>query len=299
MALDTHYSIHTSSGGDKVLTLDTDNFIIGDRVWVNGVRPGRIAYIGETSFAPGEWAGIALDDPTGKNDGSVGGRRYFYCGPNRGIFARLWRLTRYPLVPDIYRPESALSRRSCLSPTGKYDSTTSVSRSGSSLSRYRSLSRSPERKTYVTTFSSRPLSPSYTYASRSLSSLSSRDSYTKSVSFDTPEKVVTTITTTTTDLEPSLSTYMKVGDKVLVNSSKGLLAGRLRFLGHTDFAPGYWAGVELDEPVGKNDGTVAGKRYFWCPEYYGLFAPAYKVMKADPKRMTTVTRIHRSSSPEI
>lgn len=80
---------------------------------------------------------------------------------------------------------------------------------------------------------------------------------------------MTTITTTTTDLEPSLSTYMKVGDRVLVNSSKGMLAGRLRFLGHTDFAPGYWAGVELDEPVGKNDGTVAGKR--WVYQFFSLF----------------------------
>jgi dynactin complex subunit len=53
---------------------------------------------------------------------------------------------------------------------------------------------------------------------------------------------------------------MRIGDKVVVDSSKGMLEGRLRFLGHTDFAAGYWAGVELDEPMGKNDGTVAGKR---------------------------------------
>lgn len=47
------------------MTEDTDSFIIGDRVWVGGSKPGSIAYIGETQFAPGEWAGVVLDDPIG------------------------------------------------------------------------------------------------------------------------------------------------------------------------------------------------------------------------------------------
>lgn len=45
--------------------------------------------------------------------------------------------------------------------------------------------------------------------------------------------------------------------QVLVSGSK---LGVLRYIGETDFAKGIWAGVELSDPLGKNDGAVAGKR---------------------------------------
>lgn len=54
-----------------VLTEDTDSFIIGERVWVGGSKPGQIAYIGETQFAPGDWAGIVLDESIGKTRGAL------------------------------------------------------------------------------------------------------------------------------------------------------------------------------------------------------------------------------------
>lgn len=79
-----------------ILTHDADDFIIGDRVWVNGSKPGYIQFIGETKFAPGDWAGVVLDEAIGKNDGAVSGVRYFQCEPRRGVFARLQRLSRYP-----------------------------------------------------------------------------------------------------------------------------------------------------------------------------------------------------------
>ncbi|UXI15233.1 hypothetical protein NH340_JMT01176 [Sarcoptes scabiei] len=68
-----------------------------------------------------------------------------------------------------------------------------------------------------------------------------------------------------------------LGDRVLVNASSGSKLGTLRFLGETDFANGQWAGIELDEPLGKNDGSVAGKRYFECKMKFGLFAPLQKI----------------------
>lgn len=47
-------------------------------------------------------------------------------------------------------------------------------------------------------------------------------------------------------------------------------SGTLRYCGPTLFADGLWAGIELDEAVGKNNGTVDGILYFRCPPNYGM-----------------------------
>ena len=55
----------------------------------------------------------------------------------------------------------------------------------------------------------------------------------------------------------TLHEKLKIGDQVLVG---GVKEGVLRFLGTTEFAKGIWVGVELPEPMGKNDGAISGKR---------------------------------------
>ena len=45
--------------------------------------------------------------------------------------------------------------------------------------------------------------------------------------------------------------------------------GTLRYCGPTEFAGGLWAGIELDDEAGKNDGSVAGISYFQCSPKHG------------------------------
>ncbi|XP_063853491.1 nascent polypeptide-associated complex subunit alpha, muscle-specific form-like isoform X1 [Scylla paramamosain] len=69
---------------------------VGARVVVGGVEPGTLRYLGRTAFAAGEWAGVELDLPLGKNDGSVDGVIYFTCRSPHGIFAPLSRVAPAP-----------------------------------------------------------------------------------------------------------------------------------------------------------------------------------------------------------
>lgn len=52
-----------------------------------------IRYLGTADFAPGLWLGLELRSAKGKNDGSVGGRRYFACRPGHGVLVRPSRVT--------------------------------------------------------------------------------------------------------------------------------------------------------------------------------------------------------------
>ncbi|MEQ2232096.1 hypothetical protein ILYODFUR_007687 [Ilyodon furcidens] len=52
-----------------------------------------IRFLGTADFAPGLWLGLELRSPKGKNDGSVGGRRYFTCRPGYGVLVRPSRVT--------------------------------------------------------------------------------------------------------------------------------------------------------------------------------------------------------------
>ncbi|QIX02462.1 hypothetical protein AMS68_007979 [Peltaster fructicola] len=71
-------------------------------------RRGTIAYIGEVAEIPGSvgaWIGIILDEPTGKNDGSVGGKAYFKCQPSFGVFVRPERVEQGDFPPASIEDE--------------------------------------------------------------------------------------------------------------------------------------------------------------------------------------------------
>lgn len=76
----------------------------------------------------------------------------------------------------------------------------------------------------------------------------------------------------------SLAPAMQVGVRVEVEGGR---RGTVRYIGEAEFAKGSWVGIEYDEPVGKNDGSVAGRRYFTCKLKYGGFVKPEKVTIGD------------------
>ncbi|ETS77572.1 hypothetical protein PFICI_11446 [Pestalotiopsis fici W106-1] len=93
-------------------------FKVGQTVEINA--DGRLAivkFVGATSFSPGEWIGLELEDGTGKNDGSVQGIRYFECEMGRGMFVKPGVVTVIKEAPPPRpRPTAARSGRTSVVP---------------------------------------------------------------------------------------------------------------------------------------------------------------------------------------
>lgn len=79
---------------------------LGDWVRMDGKLIGTVQFVGTTHFAGGEWVGVMCYEPIGKNDGEVGGVRYFTGAPNHGLFCRPRRL-RFASAPKAAPPAPA------------------------------------------------------------------------------------------------------------------------------------------------------------------------------------------------
>ena len=107
---------------------------------------------------------------------------------------------------------------------------------------------------------------------------------TAGVSTDAPKTDVILTTESTESLPISLSGShggdseeqgnYSIGQRVLVGN---VMAGTIKFIGHTHFAQGLWIGVEIDLPKGRNDGSIDEQHYFLCKPKHGVFAPPNKV----------------------
>mmetsp|Transcript_120896 Transcript_120896/g.209877 ORF Transcript_120896/g.209877 Transcript_120896/m.209877 type:complete len:454 (-) Transcript_120896:82-1443(-) len=57
-----------------------------DVAYCGSTVTGIVRFMGEVNFAPGEWLGVALEQPLSNHDGSMLGVRYFQARPSCGLF---------------------------------------------------------------------------------------------------------------------------------------------------------------------------------------------------------------------
>ncbi|MCI4382413.1 hypothetical protein PGIGA_G00014610 [Pangasianodon gigas] len=224
---------------------------LGERVIVIGQRTGVVRFCGKTSFAPGIWLGIELDKPSGKNDGSVGGVKYFSCPPKHGVFAPPSRVQR------IHGSVDCLSELS----SSRYNHTFTGMRRSLSTTSTIATQREPNRKTQA---NRNHLSSTH----RRWNSLSSASA---AASPRGPGTLGGTVSSSGTDSAVKLH----LGMQVLLSSANEM--GTIRYFGTADFAPGLWLGLELRSAKGKNDGSVGSRRYFSCRPLHGVLVRPSRV----------------------
>lgn len=87
----------------------TGAMLVGKRVSVRSTMTGQVRFFGEVHYAKvslqyklkhsvslydlltiaqGEWVGVELDEPLGKNSGTIKGVAYFECQNNHGVMVR-------------------------------------------------------------------------------------------------------------------------------------------------------------------------------------------------------------------
>ncbi|PHH69344.1 hypothetical protein CDD80_6819 [Ophiocordyceps camponoti-rufipedis] len=108
---DPHHVHHQRARLDALeLEVDRRGIRVGSRCRVGGQdsRRGVVRYIGDVAEIPagkGAWVGVELDEPVGKNDGSIAGTRY-WGQPSElkhGVFVRPERIEAgdYPPLDDL------------------------------------------------------------------------------------------------------------------------------------------------------------------------------------------------------
>ncbi|XP_053365201.1 CAP-Gly domain-containing linker protein 4 isoform X2 [Clarias gariepinus] len=265
---------------------------VGDKVVIAGQKVGTLRFCGSTEFAGGLWAGVELQQPEGKNDGSVAGVHYFTCRMKHGIFVPLSKISKFsersrpiprhpgaPVRPprhiDLSRVKSKVdtglaSNKSRSLPTladGADVQTGPLSRSCSTSTSSLDSRHGPVlRPPIPAPRQRRPLRPRQEVAPPS-----SRSTPPPSSQCGLPRSRTPSACSSVSD-----APVLRLGERVLVIGQR---TGVVRFYGKTRFAPGIWLGIELDKPSGKNDGSVGGVKYFSCPPKHGVFAPPSRVQR--------------------
>nr|XP_023648602.1 CAP-Gly domain-containing linker protein 4 isoform X1 [Paramormyrops kingsleyae] len=261
---------------------------VGDRVVIAGQKVGTLRFCGSTEFAGGQWAGVELDDAEGKNNGSVAGVQYFTCPPRHGIFAPLSKISKPPerrKHATVRNSTPGRQARPDLSHVTSKINTGALSLSGSSSSSSLDSRPGPNSRTRPFPRQRPPARPHRERASL----------IPKTASASAPPSAGSRSRTPSVGSPLCDSPDVRLGERVLV---VGQRTGVVRFSGNTNFAPGFWVGIELDKPSGKNDGSVGGVCYFTCPPKHGIFAPPSRVQRihgsVDCLSELSSSRLHKS-----
>ncbi|MGH0147177.1 UNVERIFIED_CONTAM: hypothetical protein FKN15_010281 [Acipenser sinensis] len=305
---------------------------LGDRVMLDDLKNGTLRFCGTTEFASGQWVGVELDEPEGKNDGSVGGVRYFICPPKLGIFAPVSKISKVvtdqtpsSVTSTPKTPRMVFSRVTGKAkkekkekdkekgywfgvelevPTGKHDGSVFGVRYFTCLPKH-GVFAPPSR---VQRLSGPKDSQSDGTLVKKVHQVTMSQPKRNFAAVRTPKDITSESSLSSVgflslfDPHSQQTAFQIIGACYGIYSESPLMINKKRdfdtFPMNSQYLTGYWFGVELEVPTGKHDGSVFGVRYFTCLPKHGVFAPPSRVQRlSGPKDSqsdgTLVKKVHQ------
>ncbi|EGD75371.1 hypothetical protein PTSG_06448 [Salpingoeca rosetta] len=276
---------------------------VGDRVYVHNKGAGLVRFKDKTKFRPGVWYGVQLDEPVGKNNGTVGYVTYFRTKPKHGVFVRRSRLTKIEASPEKHASpartpiSTAPRRRSSRAPA---PFTAPTFRTKGSIRPDHGKAAAMENYTFVhhresptsSTHGSQPTSPALSRRSTTHSNIgtprtdtstpmarmpSTRGSGTRKKGSSFRSEVPRHLQ----QQQQAASPKTPAGIDSFGVQSRVLCSGKIgtvTYVGPSHLGEGTYIGVIFSHaPDNGHNGTVDGHTYFKCGAGHGLLVPATRV----------------------
>jgi len=80
----------------------------------------------------------------------------------------------------------------------------------------------------------------------------------------------------------NIALEFRVSEKVKVETEEKVRDATVMYIGRVpEIGPGFWIGVEFEQPEGKHDGSLGGVQYFTCAAPHGSFLRPNRVVKIE------------------
>eukprot|EP01083_Nonionella_stella_P179615 638186_1 len=225
---------------------------------------GIVRFIGQIKSKNGIFYGIVLDDSyTGKNDGCYLDTRYFKCAPKKGLFVKRKSILHINIKRNKLTPRVTVG-----------DTVHCIKQKCKGVIRFIGTPYSVKSRGvyYGIALNKRKGKNNGSVEGRWY--FSCKDNYgifTKAQGFtlQTQSNVSNHHTTPNKKHEPEYE--YQVGDRVIIKPNR---KGQIKWIGQdSTFGVGTYFGIRLTENRGDNDGEWKQKRYFKCPQGYGVYVP--------------------------
>jgi hypothetical protein len=286
---------------------DIEGFTIADvgrRCTVANFGDGVVKFVGLHATKKVARVGVALDGPTGKNDGTVGGAAYFSCDANCGVLIGPSKVALVvtptpPTTAAAAEPDSTGTATAAAVDTSKYEGLTRIQLIKMCKARsidYKAVAKDIEQLQLLLAVddggvdggdgddggAAAAQAPGPEQSTDTAAALQATTADDGALAGEAQPANVTTEDESNVAIADASSpakqklTKAHVGSRCTVQGIDGC-EGTIRFVGKHKEDGKKKVGVEMDQPVGKHKGTVKGHAYFKCAAKHGLLLAPGKV----------------------